>query len=240
MTKGKVAIITGASRGIGRELSIGLANDGYNLALISRSQEALSKLYGEIKDKNGNKVDNHSLFAFDVSNTENIKNIIKDIINKYGHIDLLINNAGIYTQGTFNLSVEEFEKMLKINLVSSFAFMKEVVPIMQQQNDGYIINIASRAGKFGFSEDGGYVASKFGLVGLNESGYRELSSCGIKFTAICPGWTNTDMAVKAGTSLPGPEMIQPGDILKTVRWLLNLSPSVRIRELVIECKDSIC
>jgi NAD(P)-dependent dehydrogenase (short-subunit alcohol dehydrogenase family) len=241
MLKSKVAVITGASKGIGREIALGLAKDGYHLVMISRSDDLLNELIDEVYACTPEDVSvSHSIYALDVTNNEEVKNTIMDIIEKYGRIDILVNCAGIYYSGTFNLSVEDFEKMIGINLTAPFVFMKEVIPVMKKQKEGYIFNISSRAGKIGFAEDGGYVASKFGLVGLNESAYRELSSSGIKFTAICPGWTNTGMAVQAGTPLQGHEMIQPSDILKTIKWLLSVSPSVRIKEVVIECQKSIC
>ena len=83
------------------------------------------------------------------------------------------------------------------------------------------------------------MACKFGLVGLNESAYRELATDGIKVTAICPGWTNTYMAIQGGAPLKSEEMIQPSDIFKAILWLLNLSPSARIREIILECDKSV-
>ena len=110
---------------------------------------------------------------------------------------------------------------------------------MRAQRTGYIVNIASRAGKIGFAGEGVYCAEKFGLVGLSESVYRELAGDGIKVTTLCPGWVNTDMAQAAGTPLSAPDMIQPADILQTIRWLLSLTPATCVREVVIECLKSI-
>ena len=94
-------------------------------------------------------------------------------------------------------------------------------------------------GMVGFAGDGGYVAGKFGLVGLSASVYREYASAGIGVTAICPGWTDTAMAAASNTPLASEEMIQPSDILETMRWLLRLSPAVRVREVMLECGRSI-
>ena len=241
MNNQKVAFITGASRGIGREIATGLAKDGYNLILVARSIKALQEVLQEINDHNtGEDAPSHSIYATDITEIEQVKKAVQETVEKYGRIDVLVNNAGTYTPGTFDLSAGEFDRMLQVNLVAPFNVMKEVIPIMKQQQNGSIINISSRAGKVGFAGDGGYVAGKFGLVGLNESVYRELSTYGIRVTAICPGWTDTEMATQAGTPFGGPEMIQPSDILNTIRWLLNLSPSVRVRELVLECKVSLC
>ena len=108
---------------------------------------------------------------------------------------------------------------------------------MKVQGDGTILNLASRAGKMGFAEYGVYCASKFGLVGLSESLYHELSPLGIKVTAICPSWVDTDMGKDSG--LPKEEMIDTSDIVSTVRWLLSLSPAAVVKELTIECRKAI-
>ena len=110
---------------------------------------------------------------------------------------------------------------------------------MKRNSKGHIFNIASRAGKYGFPDSGLYSASKFGLVGLSEALYREFSPCGVKVTAICPGWVNTDMAREAGASVEDEEMIQPSDVLASIRYILGLSGPACVRELVIECSKSI-
>jgi 3-oxoacyl-[acyl-carrier protein] reductase len=241
MKENKVALITGASRGIGREVALGLANDGFNVVLVARSADSLNKVLDEI-NRQDNKTPgvSHSIHSIDVTDIQQVERIVRETTEKYGRIDLLINNAGLYLKGSTDLSTPEFERMIKVNLVGPFVFMRQTIPVMKKQKEGYIINISSRAGKVGFAGDGGYVASKFGLVGLSESVYRELSTFGIRVTAICPGWTDTEMAQEAGTPLAGSEMIQPSDILQTIRWLLRLSSSARVREVVLECKDSIC
>jgi NAD(P)-dependent dehydrogenase (short-subunit alcohol dehydrogenase family) len=104
---------------------------------------------------------------------------------------------------------------------------------MKKQQSGYIFNVASRSGKVGFAGNGGYGASKFGLVGLSESLYRELTPQGIKVTALCPAWVNTNMAREAGTPLEADEMIQPEDVFETIRWLLSLSSGACVKEVVI-------
>ena len=111
---------------------------------------------------------------------------------------------------------------------------------MRKQRAGYIINIASISGKIGYDQYGAYASSKFGLVGLSQSLFHELTKDGIKITAICPSWVATDMAYEAGATYTSPEMIQSSDILSTVEWLLSLSPSASIEEVVIQCSRSVC
>jgi short-subunit dehydrogenase len=110
---------------------------------------------------------------------------------------------------------------------------------MIEGNAGTILNVASRAGIIGFPNFGAYGASKFGMVGLSESLYRELAPRGIKVTALCPSWIDTDMARESGTPLSSEEMIQTEDLMKTVRWLLSLSPAACVREVMIECRADI-
>ena len=110
---------------------------------------------------------------------------------------------------------------------------------MKAQGKGYIFNIVSRAAKYGFPDGGIYGSTKFAFLGLAESLYRELAPLGIHVTSLCPGWVNTEMAKKAGTPFKNDEMVQPDDILNTIRYLLNLSPNVCIKDIVFEMKKSI-
>lgn len=231
-----VAIVTGASRGIGRELASGLARDGFELALIARTRSDLERLASDLPADGGRE---HSVNVIDVADADAIEAGMGDVLRRHGRVDVLVNDAGAYVAGGLGLTATEFEMMVKVNLVAPFLFMKAAIPAMKAQGRGHVFNVASRAGKVGFAGDGGYVASKFGLVGLSESVYREFADAGIAVTSICPGWTNTAMAVDSNTPLTAEEMIQPSDILETIRWLLRLTPSVRVREVILECRLSI-
>jgi 3-oxoacyl-[acyl-carrier protein] reductase len=217
-------------------MALGLADDGYELALVARGQQALEQLVRELPDTG---VCVHSVHAVDVSDGVGIEAAMASILARHGRIDVLVNNAGAYTPGGLGLVAEEIDQMIRINLVAPFLFMRVVLPVMLEQGSGHVFNIASRAGLVGFAGDGGYVASKFGLVGLSASVYREYAAAGIGVTAICPGWTDTEMAAQSGTPLPPEEMIQPADIVATVRWILRLSPAARVREVMLECRQSI-
>jgi 3-oxoacyl-[acyl-carrier protein] reductase len=217
-------------------VALGLADDGYELALVARGQEALEQLARELPDDGGRV---HSVHVVDVSDAEGIEAATAAILARHGRVDVLINNAGAYTSGGLGLVADEIDQMIRVNLVAPFLFMRAALPVMLEQGSGHVFNVASRAGLVGFAGDGGYVASKFGLVGLSASVYREYSAAGIGVTAICPGWTDTAMAAESATPLPPDEMIQPADILETVRWILRLSPAARVREVMLECRLSI-
>lgn len=232
----KTAIITGAGKGIGKAIARGLAQLNYQLVLIGRNRENLNEVAEIIKKESGG---NPKIIPIDIKAFDKVRNTIQSIKNELGRIDVLVNNAGIYYEGTSEISEEKFTQMLQTNLTAQFVFLNEVIPIMKGQKSGYIFNVASRAGKIGFAGSGGYSASKFGLVGLNESLYRELNPLGIRVTALCPGWVNTKMAVEAGTKLHPEDMIQPEDIFKTLHWLLHLSPGACVKEVVLETPKSI-
>ena len=232
----KTAIITGASRGIGKTVSMGLAADGYRIALVARSKDKLEAVAGKIRnDIIADRRLDPIVFPADVAHDKQVENLVTEVAEKCKRIDILFNNAGRGTPGTLELDVKEFDNLLSVNLKGPFNFLKYVVPVMKRQKSGHIINLASRNGKVSVAGLGGYAASKYGLVGLAEALYRELSSEGIKVTTLCPGWVNTDMAVEAGNPHHPSDIIQPEDILATIRWLLGLSASVSIMEVLMEC-----
>jgi short-subunit dehydrogenase len=236
----KVAIVTGASRGIGACVAAGLAEDGYAVMLTARSKQSLEEVAARIRGNATKASDSPPdilTFALDVQDHEAVENMVSSVVSSNGRIDLLFNNAGLGKQGSVDLSHEEFDHLLSVNLKGSFNFLKAVVPTMKKQGEGTIINVASRAGKIGFVNSGAYGASKFGLVGLSESLYRELCPLGIKVTTLCPSWVDTEMTKDA--PVPHEEMLVPDDLLKTVRWLLSLSPAAVVKDLIIECKTRI-
>ncbi|HKJ42682.1 MAG TPA: SDR family oxidoreductase, partial [Sunxiuqinia sp.] len=213
----------------------GLAGLGYHCILIARNQEQMEELAGEIQEAGGDS----SVFALDLTNEKALLNVLAKIKKYYPRIDVLVNNAGMYIGGNLQMETDEFRQQLELNLTAQFTILKELVPVMKEQQSGHIFNIASRAGKVGFANSGAYSASKFGLVGLSESLFRELGPFGISVTAICPAYVSTEMARKAGSNHENEEMIQPEDIFSTIEYLLKLAPNTRIKEIVIEARKSI-
>ncbi len=230
----KIAVVTGASKGIGRGCALGLAQLGYHVVLASRSLDKLETLKNEILQQTNAGATVH---AFDVTDDSSIKEFSQRLTKEFGHLDVFVNNAGIDAHGTLSLETKTFDDLLATNLRAPFMLLKYLAPLIEKAPESYIFNIASRAGKVGFAHNGGYVATKFALVGLNESLYREFATSPVRVTAICPGWVYTDMA--QGSGLQPDEMIQVEDIVKTLRWLLSLSPQTCVKEVVIEMKKSI-
>ncbi|MCH9614694.1 MAG: 3-oxoacyl-[acyl-carrier-protein] reductase FabG [Chlamydiia bacterium] len=223
----KTAIITGASRGIGKAIAERLAKLGYRLALIARDEKKLQAVPGD-----------HLRYSLDVSDEKAVHTAVADISRQVDSVDVLVNAAGILHTQTSSISSEDLRSLIEINLFGSIYFMQAIAPIMQKQQSGYIFNIGSRAGKNGVSSLGGYAASKFGLVGYSESLSLELAVDNIKVTSINPGWVDTDMA-RENTASPPEEMIQIQDIADTIEYLLGLSSHCAIQEITLKCQGSL-
>ena len=232
MSEHKTAVVTGAGKGIGKAIATGLAQLDYQTILVGRNIQNLEQVAQEIGG-------NAKVLQLDITDKLAVNEAIAKIVAENGSIDILVNNAGIHFSGSVDIGDDEFEKMLQTNLTAQYGVLKEVIPVMKAQKSGYIFNVASRSGKVGFAGGGAYSASKFGFVGLSESLYRELNPLGIKVTALCPGWVNTEMAFDAGTPLESEQMIQPDDLFKTIEWLLQLSPGACVKEVILESPNSI-
>ncbi len=228
-----LAIVTGASRGIGRALAIGLAEAGYKLALVARDEGALNSVRAEIRGIDPGVV--ASCHPLDVTDAAAVRDLVSGLDAGHRPIDVLINNAGQFRPGSIEADVEDLDAVVGTNLKGAFLMLKAVVPVMKAQGRGHVINLSSITGKWGYAGYGIYAASKFALQGLSESLYKELLEHGVKVTAICPNWVATEMAVAAGGTLPAEEMIQLDDLVKTVSWLLGLSKAACPREVVIDC-----
>jgi len=229
-----LAIVTGASRGIGRALAIGLAEAGYRLALVARDEGALSGVQAEILGIGPGMA--ASCHPLDVTDAAAVRDLVSGLATGHEAIEVLVNNAGQFRPGSIEADVEDLDAVVGTNLKGAFLMLKAVVPIMKAQKRGHIINLSSITGKWGYAGYGIYAASKFALQGLTESLYKELLDHGVKVTAICPNWVATEMAVAAGGNLPPEDMIQLDDLVRTVSWLLSLSKAACPREVVIDCR----
>jgi len=227
--KEKIAIVTGASRGVGKELATYLAASGYFVILLARDEKSLAEICKTIHIAGGKA----SFVPVDVSSSSQVQSCITNIITEHGRIDLLLNNAAILKRGTTDLPDDEIEELLKINLNGAIYVAKYVATQMKKQRDGYIINISSLGGKVAASFAGVYAASKFGLSGFSEALTKEMSLYGVKVTNICPSMIATEMA--NGRKFKLDEMIQLDDITKTVSYLLSLSKNAIPTEILISC-----
>lgn len=240
MSQVPVAVVTGGSRGIGKAVADECMSLGFRVVLVARSARNLEQACRELSEKHAPDADHQpDMVSVDVADVAAVKAAADEIIRRHGRVDLLFNAAGISIPGTFELDAETFTRLFEINLRAPFLFMQALLPHMVAQGGGRVINVASRNGKVAVAGLGGYSASKYGLVGLSESAYRAYAAQGISITTICPGWVNTEMAANEGPSLRPEEMVQPEDVAKTLRWLLSMSPSVRVMEVMLECAKDV-
>lgn len=192
MNDNKVALITGGSRGIGEKIAERFAQAGYNLIINYVSNiENVEELEAKIK---GNANIEILFIQSDVTSFESCENMVNEAIKKFGHIDVLVNNAGI-TKDTLlmRMKEEDFDKVIEINLKGTFLVTKSVIPYMLKKRDGKIINLASVVGVTGNAGQCNYSASKAGIIGFTKSIAKELASRNIRANAIAPGFIDTDM-----------------------------------------------
>lgn len=206
MLKGKVAVITGGTRGIGFETVRLFKENNAEVVLFGSKKETVDKAIEELKSE-GYEV---SGYYPNLSNYEEVESTIKDIVNKYGHIDILINNAGISANKKIEeTSAEDFAKIIDLNVNAVFNMTKAVVPFMKENKGGVILNTSSMVSIYGQPSGVGYPTSKFAVNGITKSLARELAPFNIRVNAVAPGVTKTDMV----TSLPE-EQIAP--LIKTI------------------------
>jgi 3-oxoacyl-[acyl-carrier protein] reductase len=187
---GRVALVTGASQGIGRACALKLAEAGASVALAARSRERLDQVEQEIVAAGGRA----AVFPVDVSDEEQIKTVCKAVIAQYGKVDILVNNAGITRdQLVMRMKRSDWDTVLNTNLTSAYLCIQQVVASMLKQRWGRIINITSVFGQTGQAGQANYSASKAGLIGLTMAIARELGSRSITCNAVAPGFIETAM-----------------------------------------------
>lgn len=191
MLKNKIALITGAGRGIGRAIAIALAKEGAEVVINYNGSEERAKEVKQTIEENGGKV---SIYKCNVSDFTACEAMIKDIVKEYGHLDILVNNAGITKDGLImKMKEEDFDSVLNVNLKGTFNTIRHSARQMLKQRSGKIINISSVSGILGNVGQANYAASKAGVIGLTKTMARELGCRGITVNAIAPGFVDTEM-----------------------------------------------
>jgi len=184
-------MITGAARGIGKEIAVLFAREGSNLAICDVNSEALERTKGEIESSTGREV---LTAKVDVTDPEEVEEFIKKILDNFGRLDILVNNAGITRDNlVLRMSETEWDAVLDVNLKGAFNCIKAVTRPMVKNRSGKIINMASVVGIMGNAGQANYSASKGGLIALTKTVAKELSSRSINVNAIAPGFIQTDM-----------------------------------------------
>lgn len=223
---GRVALVTGASQGIGRAIALELAKQGAQVALAARNEGKLADVKAEIEAAGGVA----AAFALDVASEESIKAGAKAVIAHFGKVDILVNNAGI-TKDTLALrmKLQDFEDVIRTNLTGAFLLTQGVISSMMKGRWGRIINITSVVGEVGAAGQANYAASKAGMIGMTKSLAREFASRGITVNAVAPGFIETAMThvltddQKAGimTQIPLARYGSDADIASAVAFLAS-------------------
>ena len=227
MFEGKVALVTGAGKGIGKEIALELARGGAKCGINYASSAAGAEIVAEEIRAMGSEA---MTYKCDVSDADAVQKMITDVMEQYGRIDILVNNAGITKDGLMlKMTEADFMAVLDINLKGAFNCMKHVSRIMLKQRYGHIINMSSVSGVMGNAGQVNYCASKAGIIGMTKSLARELGSRNITVNAVAPGFIETDMtdvlpdSVKEQllAQIPMKKLGQTGDIANAVCFLAD-------------------
>lgn len=188
--QGRIALVTGASQGIGRACAMELARLGATVALAARSVDKLEAVAAEIRAAGGTA----EPFALDISSEESIKAAAREVVAKFGKVEILVNNAGITKDGlVLRMKREDWDSVLNTNLTGSFLLTQALIQPMMKNRWGRVINITSVVGETGQAGQANYAASKAGMIGLTKSLAREFASRGITVNAVAPGFIETAM-----------------------------------------------
>lgn len=223
----KSALVTGASRGIGRSIALQLAEEGFNVAVnYASSKEKAEAVVEEIKAKG---VDSFAIQA-NVADADEVKAMIKEVVSQFGSLDVLVNNAGITRDNLLmRMKEQEWDDVIDTNLKGVFNCIQKATPQMLRQRSGAIINLSSVVGAVGNPGQANYVATKAGVIGLTKSAARELASRGITVNAVAPGFIVSDMTDALSdelkeqmlTQIPLARFGQDTDIANTVAFLAS-------------------
>ncbi|HEG7120805.1 TPA: 3-oxoacyl-[acyl-carrier-protein] reductase [Staphylococcus aureus] len=223
----KSALVTGASRGIGRSIALQLAEEGYNVAVnYAGSKEKAEAVVEEIKAKG---VDSFAIQA-NVADADEVKAMIKEVVSQFGSLDVLVNNAGITRDNLLmRMKEQEWDDVIDTNLKGVFNCIQKATPQMLRQRSGAIINLSSVVGAVGNPGQANYVATKAGVIGLTKSAAREIASRGITVNAVAPGFIVSDMTDALSdelkeqmlTQIPLARFGQDTDIANTVAFLAS-------------------
>ena len=216
--KDKTAIVTGASRGIGKSISIMLAKNGVDVVITGRATEKLNSLKHELQNY-GTKP--HVIVA-DLSKPKTPELLIKETIKKYDKLDFLINNAGYAVAKPLTItSIDEWDNIIATNARAPFFLCKEAIPYLEKSDVATIFNISSVVGRLGYENQAAYAASKHAMMGFSKVLAKEVQHLGIRVHTIAPGGVGTDMVKTIRPDLDTSKLIQPEDIAEIIEFLLK-------------------
>ncbi len=226
----KVAIVTGASRGIGRAVSVALAQEAATVVLAARSIQKLQETADKVTEAGGKA----EIVVTELTEEESIKNLVKVTNEKFSRLDILVNNAGVtHSAGLEETATEDWERCMQVNARAPFILCREALPLLKKSQAGYIINIASVVGVKGYPLQSAYTSSKHALRGMTISLAEELKSSNIRVHLLCPGGVNTELVQKVRPDIKKDELMQPEEIAELILYLVTHKGNAVIDELHI-------
>lgn len=226
----KVAIVTGASRGIGRAISLAFAGEAATIVLAARAMDKLKETAEEVTTTGGKA----HIIPTELTDDISIKNLIKETGEKFGRIDILVNNAGItHSAKLEDTRTEDYDRCMSINARAPFILCREAIPLLKKAENAYIINIASVVGVKGYPLQSAYTASKHALRGMTISLSEELKGSNIRVHLLCPGGVDTELVTKVRPDIKKQDLMQPEEIAELVMYLVTHKGNAVVDELHI-------
>ncbi len=234
--EGRVALVTGAGRGIGRSIALALAHRGVSVSLAARSVGELERVRQEIESAGGKAW----CFPTDLSNEQAAVAVVRNSVERFGRLDILINNAGMgIFKPLIQTSTDEWDEIMRVNARGPFILCRETIPYLKQQRRSYIVNISSVVGVKGYENQSAYTASKHALMGMTKALAREVRDLGIRVHAICPGGVDTTLVANARPDLDKSALMQPEEIADAVLFLVTREGNAVIDEIHLRRESSI-
>lgn len=231
----KVALVTGAGRGIGRVIGLALARHGATAVLVARTRKQVEAVAEEIRAAGGKALS----IAADVGEEADVVACFRRVRDELGRLDVLVNNAGVGRFGPIaEMAAADFDAVMRVNVRGTFLCCREAMRLMQHQKSGYIINIGSVTGFRGYVNQGAYSASKHAMMGLTKALAIEGQRDGIRVSAILPGGVDTEMIGDARPDLDRSTLMQPEDVADAVMYLLSLSNRAAVDEIYVRRRTS--
>ena len=236
MAEQRVALVTGASSGIGKAIALRLGSKGMRVAVVARRKERLASAAKEIEKAGGTAL----VLSGDITEDGFPAKTVKAVLDAWGRLDVLVNNAGFGKYAPVeSLSIESFRDQLETNVLAAFAFVQAAVPAMKKQKFGQIVNIGSVVGYVGVARGTAYGATKWALRGMNECWREELYPHGIKVAYVAPGYVITEFGGRKEdySAAEAEWAMTPDDVAHAVEAIVDQGPNSDIREMVIQVRD---